>query len=68
MRRPSTSGPSSRHRLWYAKVLVLATIVASALTADDDGLESRLYVANDAERRIDVFDVAHVHTLLRSIN
>ena len=67
MRQPSTARTSTHHRLWYAKVLVLTAIVVSTPVADNQGLERRLYVANDAEHRIDVFDVVGDHKLLRSI-
>jgi DNA-binding beta-propeller fold protein YncE len=55
---------------WAAGLLVIAGVVAWPALAGSgasNGLESRLYVANDAEHRIDVFDVDRGHTLHHSI-
>jgi hypothetical protein len=74
MRRLSSLRTSTHLRLWCVQLLLaavmvmVATIVAWPRAAGkDDGLESRLYVANDAEHRIDVFDVTRNHKLLHSI-
>lgn len=55
---------------WAAGLLVIAGVIAwpaLAGRAASNGVESRLYVANDAEHRIDVFDVDRGHTLHHSI-
>jgi DNA-binding beta-propeller fold protein YncE len=58
----------STPRVWCVAVLIASTALAWPLAADrSDGLENRLYVANDAGHRIDVYDVDKSHTLLRSI-
>ena len=55
-------------RLWCAAVILgIATLAWPVTAGRDDGLENRLYVANDAEHRIDVFDVKRDHKLLHSI-
>ena len=47
--------------------LVFATLAAPLLVASTQApVERRLYVANDEERRIDVFDVNDNHALHRS--
>ena len=55
---------------WIAGLLVIAGLIAwpaVAGRAASNGLERRIYVANDAEHRIDVFDVDRGHTLHHSI-
>ena len=58
----------ARLRPWGAAFLIAAAAIAWPLAAArDDGLEKRLYVANDAGHGIDVDDVDRGHKLLRSI-
>ena len=65
---PAHGTITPRLRTWFAAFLIGAGTLAWPLAAArDDGLENRLYVANDAEHRIDVYDVDSGHKLLRSI-
>jgi hypothetical protein len=55
---------------WAAVLLVAAGAIVWPLAAGreaSNGLDSRLYVANDAQHRIDVFEVDRGHTLHHSI-
>lgn len=63
--------PSGRTCLTVAGAIACALIVGtlasmSAAPADEGRLERRLYVANDAEHRIDVFDIDKGHALHHS--
>ena len=63
------SGSSVRTRFWSLLLIVVASLMGglSAGGTADGPLERRLYVANDAGHRIDIFDVDKGHVLRRSI-
>ena len=68
-RTPPPSMRAGARRSWPAALAFAAGAIAWPLAAPPlpDTLESRIYVANDADHRIDVFDVDRGHTLHHSI-